>query len=457
VFFFGVLSFVASGVSFGQNQSQPEAVALSEAIIHRLPAAYRDEARKFVTAALSEQQTIARSSDEHLAIWTLYVLADQPGCSRFVLAQLEKEPSPKLRSAIISALSHYWVAHPASQKVLEQHATRDADADVALAALNELRDLRMQELGKLLNARLKFANKMGDSSGAAKLSQEQERRFNWYGELALPGFLRVPPPMFSVVPADKAIRVLSFGDFGTGSPEQMKLAKAMVEYHKFQPFDFGITLGDNFYPIGMNSPSDPRWQSQWEQLYGPMGIKFYPSFGNHDYGQSDSPAAELLYSEKSPDWRFPAPYYTYMAGTVQFFAIDNINLSEAQLQWLSQELAKSQAPWKVVYGHYHIYSATRGDNQELIKRLLPILEKYHVQVYLNGHDHNLQEVRPQGGVHFFVSGGGGATLYDLKDYPRSIFKQKINGFTVLEADASHFKISFVNIEGKEIYQQTLTR
>ena len=49
-------------------------------------------------------------------------------------------------------------------------------------------------------------------------------------------------------------------------------------------FDFGITLGDNFYSIGMESPEDLRWQTQWEKMYGPLGIPFYATLGNHDWG-----------------------------------------------------------------------------------------------------------------------------------------------------------------------------
>ena len=88
----------------------------------------------------------------------------------------------------------------------------------------------------------------------------------------------------------------------------------MLRTHRSTAFDFGITLGDNFYSIGMESPEDPRWKTQWEQLYGPMGIPFYTALGNHDWGQADSPSAEILYSAKSPNWHMPAPYYTYLAG-----------------------------------------------------------------------------------------------------------------------------------------------
>jgi hypothetical protein len=92
-------------------------------------------------------------------------------------------------------------------------------------------------------------------------------------------------------------------------------------------------------------------------LYDPLGIKFYATLGNHDWGFADSPAAEILYTWKSPSWRMPAPYYTFTAGPMQFFAMDTNEVSEAQLLWLKDELAKSRARWKLVYGHHPIYSA----------------------------------------------------------------------------------------------------
>ncbi|MPZ21478.1 MAG: hypothetical protein GEV06_26850 [Luteitalea sp.] len=78
--------------------------------------------------------------------------------------------------------------------------------------------------------------------------------------------------------------------------------------------------------------------------------------------QVGSPLSEILYSEKSESWHFPARYYSFTAGAAQFFQLDTVDLSERELRWLDEELAKSTAPWKVVYGHYQIYSATRGDN-----------------------------------------------------------------------------------------------
>jgi hypothetical protein len=435
----------------------PLQTPLREEILKRVPTVYREQARKSVTATGEEQDWLATRSDAALEVAIIQYLAAQPGSEGFLLERLKEEPSAKIRSSIIESMSEYWKTEPRSAEVLKLHASSDTDADVALVALKQLRDVRMDELGGLLESRLVAAKQAGDSGAVEKLAKEQEYLYGRKHELPLPGFLRVPPPLFSIKPQADSIRVLAFGDFGTGSAEQKRLAGEMINYNQVHPFDFGLTLGDNFYDYGIDSLSDPRWQSEWESLYGPLGIKFYPTFGNHDYGQEDSPAAELLYSNKSPDWRFPSPYYTFTAGPVQFFAIDTIKLSEAELLWLDDALGKSRAPWKLVYGHYPIYSATRGDNKLLISKLLPILKKQQVDVYLTGHDHNLQELTSEGSVHFFVSGGGGAELYDLKTYEHSVFKEKVNGFTVIEADSKHFKVSFVDTEGKQLYVNTLEK
>ena len=55
----------------------------------------------------------------------------------------------------------------------------------------------------------------------------------------------------------------------------------------------------------MTGPADPRWQRDFERLYEPMHIRFYPSLGNHDWVLADSPAAEILYSAKSRSGRCP--------------------------------------------------------------------------------------------------------------------------------------------------------
>ena len=105
----------------------------------------------------------------------------------------------------------------------------------------------------------------------------------------------------------------------------------------------------------------------------------------------------------------PADRYTFVAGPVQFFAIDTNLVTRAQLDWLDRELGRSTARWKIVYGHHPIYSygAARRRRRACATTLLPVL-RGRANVYLCGHDHDLQHIAPEDGVHFVVAGGGGA-------------------------------------------------
>ena len=176
-----------------------------------------------------------------------------------------------------------------------------------------------------------------------RLLREIERHQVFGAGQSLPHFIREAPPPFTVKGADRRnVRVLAFGDLGDGSARQKRMAEAMARFHAKTPFDFAVTLGDNFYPAGMAGPADPRWQRDFERLYEPMHIRFYPSLGNHDWVLADSPAAEILYSAKSRLWQMPADRYTFIAGPVQFFALDTNLMTRAQLEWLDRELGAQQ-------------------------------------------------------------------------------------------------------------------
>lgn len=268
--------------------------------------------------------------------------------------------------------------------------------------------------------------------------------------------LQVAPGPFSLKDAAKPIRVLAFGDFGNGSQNQKEVAASMLQYHRQRPFDFAITLGDNFYDKGMKGVDDPRWKTWWDQLYDPLGIQFYATLGNHDYGFQESPEAEILYSKKSLSWRMPATQYTFTAGWSQFFAIDSEVMTPYQLEWLKKGLDSSSSPWKVVYGHHPIYShGQHGNNRKLIRELLPVI-KDSADVYLAGHDHDMQHLKPEGHLHFFVSGAG-SKARPINPGPRSLFAKSALGFLVLEADQSSLKMTFVEKTLRPLYEYTLKK
>lgn len=434
-----------------QTQSPP-----SQALLDRLPADMREKAAALLRLTEEQQRRAAALSDEELRAEVAGRLGDRPEAAEFILDLLGREPSARVRRSIVYSMRRtHWRTRPEAQRMLERLAVSDPDAGVSLQALELLRTAKITELATMLEARIAAAKKAGDAAALKQLSAEQERWYALARGTMLPSFLRKVPEPFSLKAAAEPVRVVAFGDFGTGSDAQKQVAQVIAAEHRARPFDFGITLGDNFYPVGMMSPADPRWQTQWEALYGLLGIKFYATLGNHDWAHADSPAAELLYAARSETWRMPAPYYTFTAGPVQFFALDTVSVSDAQLAWLEEELARSSARWKVAYGHHHIYSATRGDNRELISRLLPVLAKGGVSAYVCGHDHNLQHVRPEQGVHFFIAGGGGAGTYETTTYERTIFKAEAHGFAVIDADSKRLRVRLIDKDGKQLHEYAI--
>jgi len=230
----------------------------------------------------------------------------------------------------------------------------------------------------------------------------------------------------------------------------------MRRSHQEKPFDLAITLGDNFYPAGISTPTDERWRQEFQRLYSPMRIPFFASLGNHDWVLADSPAAEVLHSGGPDGWRMPAARYSFVAGPVQFFALDTDLVTRAELDWLDAELGRSTARWKVVFGHHPIRAdGLYGDDPNLQQNLLPIL-RGRANLYICGHEHDLEHLAPDGGVHFVVAGGGGAPTYPIKPGPRALFAASLNGFAVIDADQEALTVSLIDADRKVLHRFTIT-
>lgn len=371
--------------------------------------------------------------------------------------QLEKdllaEKDEKRRVALVAKMT--WL--PGAAEVLRRIAMTDPSDDVAFAAGNAWRRVLLGGVVGVLQGRLDAAT---DPARRARLAREIERYQVFAAGQNLPRFLREAPPVFTAkTDSSRRVRVLAFGDFGEhGNRRQQRIADAMARYHADKRFDLAITLGDNFYPAGIPSPTDERWEQEFERLYGPMRIPIFAALGNHDWVLADSPAAEISRSgnsAKSDRWRMPAARYTFVAGPVQFFALDTNLVTRAELDWLDGELARSKARWKVVYGHHPIYSVGKyGDDAALHDSLMPIL-RGRANLYITGHEHSLQHLAAEDGVHFVIAGGGGAGTYPTKSAARALFAASQNGFAVIEADRTTLSVSLIDGDLNVLHQFTI--
>jgi predicted phosphodiesterase len=196
-----------------------------------------------------------------------------------------------------------------------------------------------------------------------------------------------------------ALRFAVIGDNGTGDRYEYEVAQQMVDARKKFPFEMVLMLGDNIY--GGQTPKD--YVQKFELPYRPLleaGVRFYASLGNHD-NQSNR-----LYKPFNMGGEH---YYSFAKQNVRFFVLDSDYIDEKQKAWIAESLRGSRDDWKICYFHHPLYSngGRHGSQVDLRVILEPIFIKYGVDVVFSGHDHIYERLKPQRGIHYFVSGAAG--------------------------------------------------
>lgn len=234
-----------------------------------------------------------------------------------------------------------------------------------------------------------------------------------------------------------------FGDQGTGEGGQYRVAAELGAYCKPpRACDFGLLLGDNFYPRGVQSLDDAQFQAKFEVPYKDIPFQFYAALGNHDHrGAID---AQIDYA--SPRWSMPFRYYTIKPSPeLEIFVLDTIKEDGEQKAWFEQKIAASTAHWKIVVGHQPCFSGGfHGGAHHLKKWLVPLLQEYKVQFYLSGHDHDQQVIEKNGTV--FVVSGAGSKTRKTKMTADSLFAKSTLGFAHLVIDDKRAVLKMISAE-----------
>lgn len=193
--------------------------------------------------------------------------------------------------------------------------------------------------------------------------------------------------------------------------------------------DFLMLIGDNFYEYGVTDVNDPRFEQTYQatfpdDLTNLLDMPMYIQTGNHDY--RGNVTAEIVYTDTQNRWILPSLWYkierSFSDFSVDILMIDTNCLKSdqsidepddvvasrrtEQYQWIEDELSASTADYIVVSGHHPVWSiAEHGPTSELVDNLLPLLNKYGVSLYINGHDHQLQLIKDlDTGIQYVTSG-----------------------------------------------------
>ena len=291
----------------------------------------------------------------------------------------------------------------------------------------------------------------------------------------------LPRPLFAADATRGGLNFLLLGDWGrNGEPDQTAVATQMGIAASRLNANFVISVGDNFYEDGVASAADPLWQSSFERVYAApsLQVPWHVALGNHDYhGNCD---AQIEYARTSKRWNMPARYFLRTenidaATAVDFFFLDTTPMATPdadevkyhgnlltqdvpkQVAWFESALKASTAPWKIVIGHHPVYSGgEHGDTPYIIENILPLMEKYKVQAYFNGHDHDLQHLQA-GGINLFCTGGGSKPRAAIKDLPQTKFARGCSGFIAAGLQADKLDVRLIDDKGSNLYAFAVPR
>jgi len=255
-------------------------------------------------------------------------------------------------------------------------------------------------------------------------------------------------------------RFLAFGDGGLSDDNEYAVARTMQARCRRDGCDLGLGLGDNFYPVGVQSVTDPKFRTAFEIPYAPIGAPMYMILGNHDY--FGNPDAEVAYAKLSPSqrWIMPRRYYTFFVGGIRFLALDTNQPNEQQEAWASKVLTDSQRnkePWVIAFGHHPHQSY--GGHQMPEEPLAGFLDRVlcgHADVYFAGHDHDKQVLQPRCGVIQVVSGTAGQ-LRPTNAGPKTVWARSSLGFAYANVTGPEMKLCFIDMNGKDEFEVRIVR
>ena len=276
-------------------------------------------------------------------------------------------------------------------------------------------------------------------------------------------------PQYNTQFTPRDINILSLGDWGSASLGGYHLrnaestAYAMKIYASEYNPKLVLNTGDNFYYCGIQNTSDPQVNADYIELFGNIGLPWYNALGNHDYGFN--PAAQLELNQTIPQWIMDDRYYhrrvvfnssdshhhrtsiesdtdisqialniivldtnpcvmdyrgndrakwdpcsiqyptcSPVPGECMFHENVIAQDCKTQLDWFNATLSTiSPNEWIFVVGHHKADEIDAADFQS-------ILSSNRVHLYLNGHNHNLEQYSIDGESKYMTTGAAGMVI-----------------------------------------------
>jgi hypothetical protein len=169
-------------------------------------------------------------------------------------------------------------------------------------------------------------------------------------------------------------------------------------YTHFPGADFMLFAGDL-----VSKSREDYWREFFYAGNWIFGMKpSVPTPGNHEYDRNEDDSRTFsrhwqqifTMPDNGPSEKFNSRVYFIDYQGVRLISVDSpamgVNTEDGEmiLSWLDKTLAGNPNRWTIVFTHYPVYSCSQGRDSETYREAIkPVIEKYGVDLVLQGHDH----------------------------------------------------------------------
>lgn len=283
---------------------------------------------------------------------------------------------------------------------------------------------------------------------------------------------------FKTLKPSGPVRLMLLADSGSGNLLQHKFAKVIRDN---QP-DAILYAGDIIYNFKSGPPNyypDFRHFSVYKKHM--KSVPYFTAIGNHELYHGDAAYLNAFHlpTNNLPTLGLKPPNLDYpFSGTEHFYSFDvgdahvsvlynpwyahhNFSKDTNQLHWLTNDLATTSKPWKLLLGHFpvassagHGYSDYDGnalpDTIDFGNTIYPIVAKYGVDLMLAGHSHSFEKFNPINGMISVVCGSSSSAYPFYRFFPgTSQFWGSPNNFVArINIDGDQLKLDGLDPDGK---------
>jgi hypothetical protein len=149
---------------------------------------------------------------------------------------------------------------------------------------------------------------------------------------------------------------------------------------------------------------------------------------------------------------------------------DTATITGSTRDFLDADLtAHASAPWKLVMHHRPLWSAAgnHGNDTALQAAWGPVFDAHHVDLVINGHDHDYERTHPMfgnqvkatpaEGTVYLIAGSAGAELYDNGSGFWTAFSEKAQNLAVLTVRAGELDLKAYRADGTAMDEYSITK